>query len=153
MDETVPGARLDVQRPRALCIAAKVNEGRIRTHDTGPMCQRRRTRGGCTSKDGNRRSRRNRETAAAHLDKAKAETKEAAQAMREYAYVEKAEFVAKMKRTRQHPGGVGSASGPRSTGLAARQRPRQVKLEAVREKWLRRRALTGRDRTEPTGMT
>jgi len=38
------------------------------------------------------------EIAAAQLDKAKLETKEAAQSMREYAYAEKAEFVNKMQK-------------------------------------------------------
>ena len=74
--------------------------------------------------------------AAVHLDKAKAETKQAAQAMRDYAYAEKTEFVDKMKKelvsTQEEldwlSAKVESAGGAVKTDAKAR-------LDAVREKW------------------
>jgi hypothetical protein len=76
------------------------------------------------------------EPAAAHLEKAKVETKQAAQSMRDYAYAEKAEFVAKMKadlvsiqvELDQLGAKVESAGG-------AAKADAKVKLAAVREKW------------------
>lgn len=74
--------------------------------------------------------------AAVHLDKAKAETKQAAQAMRDYAYAEKTEFVDKMRKelvsTQEEldrlSAKVESSGGAVKTDAKAR-------LETVREKW------------------
>jgi chromosome segregation ATPase len=92
---------------------------------------------GCTSKEVKAAvAPRQVEPAAAHLDRAKAETKQAAQAMRDYAYAEKTEFVDKMKKelvsTQEEldrlSAKVESAGGAVKTDAKA-------KLETVREKW------------------
>jgi molecular chaperone GrpE (heat shock protein) len=76
------------------------------------------------------------ETVAQQLDKAKTEAKEAAQAMQDYAYAQKAEFVDKMKREladiRDELDQL-SAKVDRSSGAA--KADAKIKLEAVREKW------------------
>lgn len=75
-------------------------------------------------------------TAAAQLDQAKTETKEAAQAMQDYAYAQKAEFVDKMKEELikiQEELDRLSAKVDRSSGAAKAEAKTQ--LEAVREKW------------------
>jgi Arc/MetJ family transcription regulator len=76
------------------------------------------------------------EIAAAQLDKAKLETKEAAQSMREYAYAEKAEFVNKMKKELVDIQGELDRLGAkvdRASGAA--KADAKVKLATVREKW------------------
>ena len=92
---------------------------------------------GCTSKDVKAAvPPRQADPAAAQLDRAKAETKQAAQAMRDYAYAEKTEFVDKMRRelvgTQEEldrlSAKVESAGGAAKTDAKA-------KLETVREKW------------------
>jgi len=62
------------------------------------------------------------EIAAAQLDKAKLETKEAAQSMREYAYAEKAEFVNKMQKELVDIQESWIGLAPRSTEPVAPQR-------------------------------
>jgi chromosome segregation ATPase len=92
---------------------------------------------GCTSKEVKAAAPpKQADPAAAHLDKAKAETKQAAQAMGDYAYAEKTEFVDKMRRelvgTQEEldrlSAKVESAGGAAKTDAKA-------KLETVREKW------------------
>jgi DNA repair exonuclease SbcCD ATPase subunit len=78
------------------------------------------------------------ETAAAQLDKAKTETKEAARAMQDYAYAEKAELVGKMNKELgeiQEELDRLSAKVDRSSDTA--KADAKAKLEAVREKWAR----------------
>jgi Skp family chaperone for outer membrane proteins len=92
---------------------------------------------GCTSKDRKPAvASKPGETAAAHLDRAKAETKEAAQAMRDYAYAEKTEFADKMKKElvsiQEELDRLG-AKVDRASGAA--KADAKVKLETVREKW------------------
>jgi len=76
------------------------------------------------------------EPATVHLEKAKAETKEAAQSMRDYAYAEKAEFVIKMKKDlvsmQEELDQLGAKM--ESTGSSAKA-DAKVRLAAVREKW------------------
>jgi hypothetical protein len=89
--------------------------------------------GGCTSTDGRNEGG---SAAAAQSDKAKMETKEAAQAMQNYAYAEKAEFVNKMKKELaaiQEELDRLTAKVDRSSGTA--KADAKTKLEAVREKW------------------
>ena len=104
---------------------------------------------GCTSKDGKSAvAPKQGETAAVHLDKAKAETKEAAQAMRDYAYAEKAEFVVQMKKELvsiqdeldQLGAKVESAGGSAKADA-------KVKLTAVREKWAQAKKQVDRAET------
>jgi hypothetical protein len=75
-------------------------------------------------------------SAAAHLDEVKAETKEMAQAMRDYAYAEKSEFVARMKKdlvsTQEELDRLGVKVA--EAGGAAKI-DAKAKLESVREKW------------------
>ena len=75
-------------------------------------------------------------TAAAELDKAKTETKEAAQAMKDYAYAERAEFVQKMDQelaeTRQGMDQL-SARVEKSKGAAVADA--KTRLVAVQGKW------------------
>jgi hypothetical protein len=75
-------------------------------------------------------------TAALQLGKAKAATMEAAQAMEEYAYARKAEFVAKMKSdmvaTQEELDRLAAKAD--AAGDAAKSDAR-AKLAAVREKW------------------
>lgn len=92
---------------------------------------------GCTAKDGKSAVAPKRgETAAAHLAKAKVETKEAAQAMRDYAYAQKAEFVDGMKKElvsiQEELDRLG-AKVDRASGAA--KADAKVRLESVREKW------------------
>jgi chromosome segregation ATPase len=94
---------------------------------------------GCKSTDGNSAvGPKQRETAAAQLDKAKTETKEAAQAMQDYTYAQKAEFIDKMKKEL-----VGiqeeldRLSARVDTSIGAEKADAKTKLEAVREKWAR----------------
>jgi molecular chaperone GrpE (heat shock protein) len=73
---------------------------------------------------------------AAQFDKAKTETKEAAQAMQDYTYTQKAEFVAKMKKELaeiQEELDRLSAKVDRSSGVVKAEA--ETQLEAVREKW------------------
>jgi chromosome segregation ATPase len=92
---------------------------------------------GCKSTDGKSAAEtKQRENAAAQLDKAKTETKEAAQAVQDYAYAQKTEFVEKMKKELveiQEELDRLSAKVERSS--AAAKADAKVKLEAVREKW------------------
>ena len=91
----------------------------------------------CTSKAGKSAAEaKHRETAEAQLDKAKTETKEAAQAVQDYAYAQKAEFVDNMKKELveiQEELDRLSAKVDRSS--AAAKADAKAKLEAVREKW------------------
>jgi Arc/MetJ family transcription regulator len=92
---------------------------------------------GCTSKEVKATvAPKQAEPAAAHLEKAKVETKQAAQAMRDYAYAEKAEFVAKMKKDlvgiQEELDQLG-AKVERASGSA--KADAKVKLATVREKW------------------
>jgi hypothetical protein len=76
------------------------------------------------------------EIAAAQLDKAKLETKGAAQSMRQYAYADKAEFVNKMKMELVDIQGELDRLGAkvdRTSGAA--KADAKVKLATVREKW------------------
>lgn len=105
---------------------------------------------GCRSRDGKSAvAPKQGESAAAHLDKAKAETKEAAQAMQDYAYAQKAEFVAKMKRElasiQEELDRLG-AKVDRASGTA--KADAKVRLEAVREKWAQTKKQL--DRAEST---
>jgi hypothetical protein len=105
---------------------------------------------GCTAKDGKSAvAPKPGESAAAHLDKAKVETKEAAQAMRDYAYAEKADFVDKMKKElvsiQEEMDRLGTKVD-RASGAA--KADAKVKLETVREKWVQ--AKKQLDRAENT---
>jgi hypothetical protein len=75
-------------------------------------------------------------SAAAHLNEAKVKTKGAARAIGDYAYAEKSEFVAKMKKelisTQEELDRFGARAD--KAGGAAKV-DAKVKLEAVREKW------------------
>jgi len=76
------------------------------------------------------------ETAAAQLDKAKTETKETAQAVKDYTYAQKTEFVAWMKKELaelQEQLDRLSAKVESSSGAA--KADAKIKLDAVREKW------------------
>jgi exonuclease VII large subunit len=91
----------------------------------------------CTTKDGKSAVPPKQErSAAAHLEKAKAETKEAAQAVRDYAYAEKAEFVDRMKKElvniQEELDRLG-AKVDRANGAA--KADAKVKLERARDKW------------------
>jgi chromosome segregation ATPase len=92
---------------------------------------------GCKSTDGKSAAEaKHHEDAAAQLDKAKTETKEAAQAVQDYAYAQKAEFVEKMKKELadiQEELDRLSAKVERSNGAA--KADAEAKLEVVREKW------------------
>ena len=93
---------------------------------------------GCKSRDGRTSAiaPNQGEIAAAHIDRAKLETKEAAQAMREYAYAEKAEFVNKMNSELVDIQGELDRLGAkveRASGAA--KADAKVKLATVREKW------------------
>jgi hypothetical protein len=104
---------------------------------------------GCTSKDGKSPvAPKQQETAAAHLDKAKAESKQAAQAMRDYAYAEKAEFVAKMKKelvsTQEELDRLG-AEVDRARGAA--KADAKVKLGTVRDNWIQAKKQLDRAET------
>ncbi len=74
--------------------------------------------------------------AAAHLDKAKAESKQAAQAMRDYAYAERTEFVDKMKKelvsTQEE---LDRLSAKVESAGGAVKADAKAKLETVRGKW------------------
>jgi len=76
------------------------------------------------------------ETAAAKLDKAKTETKEAAQGVQDYTYAQKAEFAHKMKeelvRIQKELDRL-SAKVDRSSGAA--KADAKAKLKVVRKKW------------------
>jgi hypothetical protein len=83
---------------------------------------------GCTSKEAN--------PTAVQLEKAKMETKEAVQAMKDYNYAQKAEFVDKMKKDlaeTQHEFDRLSAKIDRAN--AATKADAKIKLNALREKW------------------
>jgi hypothetical protein len=92
---------------------------------------------GCTSKDAKSAvAPKQGETPAADLAKAKAETKAAAHAMRDYAYAEKAEFVDRMKKELVSIQGELdqlAAKVDRTSGTA--KADAKVKLETVRERW------------------
>ena len=92
---------------------------------------------GCKSTDGKSAAEtKHREDAAAQLDKAKTETKEAAQAVQDYTYAQKAEFVEKMKKELaeiQEELDRLSAKVERSSGAA--KADAEAKLEVMREKW------------------
>jgi hypothetical protein len=92
---------------------------------------------GCTSKDGRSAAAPKQQgSAAVQLDKAKAETKQAAQAMRDYAYAEKAEFVDRMKKElvsiQEELDRLG-AKVEKASGAA--KDDAKVKLQAARDKW------------------
>lgn len=77
------------------------------------------------------------EAASAQLDEVKTETKEAAQAVQDYAYAERAEFVDKMKSGLveiQAELDRLSAKVDRSNGAV--KADAKTKLDAVREKWV-----------------
>jgi hypothetical protein len=82
------------------------------------------------------------DSATAQLGRAKAETQEAAQAMADYAYARKAEFVAKMKREMlilQEDLDRLTAKVDRSAGAA--KADAKARLESVREKFSQTKAL------------
>jgi hypothetical protein len=92
---------------------------------------------GCTSKEVKAAvAPKQAEPAAAHLERAKAETKQAAQSMRDYAYAEKAEFVAKMKNDLVTIQDEMDRLGAKveSAGGSAKA-DAKMRLTAVREKW------------------
>jgi hypothetical protein len=98
--------------------------------------------GGCTAKDGKSGVTTNPGGGAeASLDKVKVETKEAAQAMRDYAYAEKAEFVGKMKKemiaTQEELDRLGAKVDTAGDSVKA---DAKVKLAAVRAKWVQAKA-------------
>jgi Arc/MetJ family transcription regulator len=103
---------------------------------------------GCKSRDGTSAiAPKQGQIAAAQPDKAKLETKEAAQSMREYAYAEKAEFVNKMKKELVDIQGELDRLGnkvDRASGAA--KADGKVKLATVREKWTQTKQQL--DRTE-----
>jgi hypothetical protein len=73
---------------------------------------------------------------AAQLDKVKTETNEAAQAMRDYAYIEKAEFVDKMKNAlAEVQVEMDRMSTEVDSSAGAAKADAETKLDAVREKW------------------
>jgi Spy/CpxP family protein refolding chaperone len=82
------------------------------------------------------------ESPATNLDKAKGETKEAVQAMREYAYADKAEFAAKMRKelvsTQEEMDRLG-AKVDKAAGVA--KLDAKVRLAAAREKWYQAQRL------------
>jgi hypothetical protein len=91
----------------------------------------------CTSKDGKSAAAPKQQgSAAVQLDKAKAETKQAAQAMRDYAYAEKAEFVDSMKKElvgiQEELDRLGTKVD-KANGAA--KADAKVKLQAARDKW------------------
>jgi uncharacterized membrane-anchored protein YhcB (DUF1043 family) len=92
---------------------------------------------GCASTDGKSAvGSRQSETAAAQLDKGQADTKEAAQAIQDYPYAQKAEFVDKMKKDLaeiQKELDRLSAKVDKSSGAA--KEDAKTQLNAVREKW------------------
>jgi hypothetical protein len=92
---------------------------------------------GCASADGKSSpASRDRGTAAVQLDKAKAETREAAQAVQDYAYAQKAEFVDKMKRDLvEIQGELDQLSAKVDKSRGAAKAGAKTKLESVREKW------------------
>jgi acyl-CoA reductase-like NAD-dependent aldehyde dehydrogenase len=85
---------------------------------------------------------------AAHLEKAKAETKQAEQEMRNYAYAERAEFVVKMKKELVSIQDELDQLGAKveSAGGSAKADAR-VKLAAVREKWAQAKKQVDRAET------
>jgi chromosome segregation ATPase len=89
---------------------------------------------GCTSKASGPKQQ---GSAAVQLDKAKTETKQAAQAMRDYAYAEKAEFVDSMKKElvniQEELDRLGTKAEEASGAAKA---DANVKLKAVHEKWM-----------------
>ena len=88
---------------------------------------------GCTSKAA---APKQQGAAAVQLDKAKTETKQAAQAMRDYAYAEKAEFVDSMKKElvsiQEELDRLGTKADKAS---GAAKDDAKVKLQAARDKW------------------
>jgi hypothetical protein len=101
---------------------------------------------GCTARDGKAGSTSHSGGGvAASLDKVKVETKEAAQAMRDYAYAEKAEFVSNMKKelvaTQEELSRLGAKVDAASDSAKADAR---VKLAAVRAKWVQAKAQLDR---------
>jgi hypothetical protein len=91
----------------------------------------------CTSKDGKSAvAPKPQGSAAVHLEKAKAETKEAAQAMRDYAYAEKTEFVDRMGKElvsiQEELDRLG-AKVDKASGAA--KADAKVKLQTARDKW------------------
>jgi hypothetical protein len=76
------------------------------------------------------------ETAALQLGKAKAATAEAAQAMEDYAYTQKTEFVAKMNKglvaTQEE---LDRLAGKVESSTGAAKADAKAKLQAVRDKW------------------
>jgi ABC-type transporter Mla subunit MlaD len=109
---------------------------------------------GCTSKDKNapvepKKS----ETAAVQLDKVQTETKEAAQAMKDYTYAQKAEFLAEMEtkldEIREELDRL-SAKVDKSTGAAKDYAKTQ--LDAVHKEWTKAKNQLdeAKDATEST---
>jgi hypothetical protein len=104
---------------------------------------------GCTSKEVKAAvAPKQAEPAALHLEQAKADTKEAAQAMREYAYAEKAEFVVKTKKDLVGIENELDRLGAKveSAGGSAKA-DAKVRLTAVREKWAQAKTLLDRAET------
>jgi hypothetical protein len=104
---------------------------------------------GCTSKEVKAAvAPKQAEPSAVHLEKAKAESKQAAHEMRDYAYAEKAEFVVQMKKELvsiqdeldQLGAKVESAGGSAKADA-------KVKLAAVREKWAQAKKQVDRAET------
>ena len=96
---------------------------------------------GCTSRDGRSAVEPKSQSAAAvQLDKAKADTKQAAQAMRDYAFAERAEFVAKMKgdlvSIQEDLDRLGAKADRASDAARA---DANARLVSVREKWVQTR--------------
>jgi hypothetical protein len=92
---------------------------------------------GCTSRDSKAVvAPKPAEPSAVHLEKAKAETKEAAQSMRDYVYAEKTEFVAKMKKDLVSIQEELDRLGAKVEGASGSAKAdAKIKLAAVREKW------------------
>jgi hypothetical protein len=104
---------------------------------------------GCTSRDKKSAVAPNQgKIAAAHLDKAKAETKQAAQAMRDYAYAEKAEFVDNRKKdlvSMQEELDRLAAKVEKASGAA--KDDAKVKLGTVRDNWIQAKKQLDRAET------
>lgn len=92
---------------------------------------------GCTSTDGESAVGPSpSETASVRLDKVKMETKEAAYALQDYAYAQKVEFVAKMKKELVKIQEESDRLSAKVDGLVgAAKADAKKKLDAVREKW------------------
>lgn len=76
-------------------------------------------------------------TAAAQFDKARTETKEAAQAMQDYAYAQKADFVDMMKKELAGiQGELDQLSAKVDSSSTAAKADAKARLDAIREQWV-----------------